>query len=419
MAVTGNIVTGVCHAHPTSSGWWTTPRVLVGYINNYDGTIKDYVTKITITIPSNITIVSTNSLRLNIPLSGDSKPYDSLAFITDQAIAPSAVFGQTGMATSPPYYDKNGTLTAYPSGWSSSIGSPAVIYNFNMSGKTLKAGGTYYVYIYAKTLTSETTKLHGANNSSGLANYTGYIDYVTNYTITYNANGGSGTGPTSATVSPGSSYQASPSCGFIAPTGYYWSSTWIDQNGSTYAAGARVVVNSDMVLKPVWQAISYTISYLPNGGNGPMPQNYSVLYDQYHNVIQNPFSFGYTIYYVLEEGEPYYDADTGYLTFVNWADSNGTPYNPGQQVKNLTATNGATVNMTANWKGEVTLPSPTKEGYIFRGWKNYREHLCEGGSKYTPYSASETLYAQWDEIDGYYENIVYVKVDGTWLLSSH
>jgi hypothetical protein len=33
-----------------------------------------------------------------------------------------------------------------------------------------------------------------------------------------------------------------------------------------------------------------------------MPQNYSVLYDQYHNVIQNPFSFGYTIYYVLEEG---------------------------------------------------------------------------------------------------------------------
>ena len=419
MAVTGNIVTGVCHAHPTSSGWWATPRVLVGYINNTDGTIKDYVTKITITIPSNITIVSTNTLRLNIPLSGDSKPYNSLAFITDQAIAPTAVFGQTGMATSSPYYDKNGTLTAYPSGWSSNIGNPAVIYNFNMSGKTLKAGGTYYVYIYAKTLTNETTKLHGANNSSGLANYTGYIDYVTNYTVTYNANGGSGTGPASATLSPGSSYQASPSCGFIAPTGYYWSSTWIDQNGSTYAAGAQIVVNSDMVLKPVWQAISYTISYLPNGGNGPMPQYYSTLYDQYHSVIQNPFAFSYTIYYVLEEGEPYYDADTGYLTFVNWIDSNGATYDPGQQVKNLVAIDGATFNILANWKGEVTLPSPTKEGHIFRGWKTSRGQLYEGGSKYTPQQQITTLYAHWEEIDGYYENIVYVKVDGTWLLSSH
>ena len=67
-------------------------------------------------------------------------------------------------------------------------------------------------------------------------------------------------------------------------------------------------------------------------------------------------------------------------------------------VTNLTCTSGGTVSLKANWNSaNVTLPSPTRTGYVFGGW--YKETGCTtsvgaGGASYTP-TANITLYAKW------------------------
>ena len=58
-------------------------------------------------------------------------------------------------------------------------------------------------------------------------------------------------------------------------------------------------------------------------------------------------------------------------------------------------------NLYAKWtSASVTLPTPTRTGYIFNGWYTAASggtKVGAGGSEYTPTSAI-TLYAQWTRI---------------------
>ena len=92
------------------------------------------------------------------------------------------------------------------------------------------------------------------------------VGALPSYTVSYNANGGSGA-PSAQTKWYGSTLKLSTA----TPTraGYNFLG-WSTANDSSveYAAGANYTADSGVMLYAVWQAHTYTISYNANGGTG-------------------------------------------------------------------------------------------------------------------------------------------------------
>ncbi|MBQ2829399.1 MAG: InlB B-repeat-containing protein [Oscillospiraceae bacterium] len=154
------------------------------------------------------------------------------------------------------------------------------------------------------------------------------------YTVRFNANGGEGS-MTDQTFTYGVAQNLSPHN--FSKTGYTltgWN-TAADGSGTGYGLAASVSnltsTNGGTVnLYAVWNPITYTVTFNGNGSDGgTVPGNMSFAYDTAQN---------------LPAEEP---TKTGY-TFSGWK-YNDITYNAGQNVNNLTTTNGGTVTMTAQW----------------------------------------------------------------------
>lgn len=119
--------------------------------------------------------------------------------------------------------------------------------------------------------------------------------------------------------------------------------TWAENSidGERYAMNAKYVLTKDTVMYAIWEegekeAITYTIHF--DGNNGDcvtnVPADIVVKYDQEVN---------------LPEDKP---LRTGFK-FLDWntRDSgSGTPYLPGQKVKNLTTINNSVVTLYGHWR---------------------------------------------------------------------
>ena len=114
--------------------------------------------------------------------------------------------------------------------------------------------------------------------------------------------------------------------------------TLFDQNDTTITptmlnsgiASGNVTVK----LYAQWTPNTYTIKFFGNTHTGGSTASMSMTYDVAKNLTANGFT------------------KTGYV-FAGWntsADGTGTSYSDKQSVKNLTATNGATINLYAQWK---------------------------------------------------------------------
>ena len=186
-------------------------------------------------------------------------------------------------------------------------------------------------------------------NMSG-GSYT--LPLVQRYTVTYNANGGTGA-PAAQTKYTGDSLKLSS----VKPTrtGYTflgWA-TSATATSAQYAAGGTYTGNANVTLYAVWKANTYTVIYNANGGTGTMA-NSSHTYDTAKALTANGFT------------------RAGY-TFLGWstsASATTATYTNKQSVKNLTATNGGTVTLYAVWqKNPATVSSisiqskPTKTVY--------------------------------------------------------
>lgn len=68
-------------------------------------------------------------------------------------------------------------------------------------------------------------------------------------------------------------------------------------------------------------------------------------------------------------------------------------------VANLSAVNGETVTLHADWtNGRVTLPKPSREGYEFLGWyTNTGTYIGKAGETYTP-TSNIKLVAKWKDV---------------------
>ena len=233
------------------------------------------------------------------------------------------------------------------------------------------------------------------------------------YTVSYNANGGSGsTDSSSHTYGIAKTLTAN---GF-SRTGYTFAGWTTSAGGAVVYAGGQNISNltsvngATVTLYAVWTANIYTVSYNANGGSGSTSSS-SHTYDAAKTLTANGFT------------------RVGY-TFAGWATgADGTAlYTDEGSVSNLALEDSATVTLYATWTPHIytvnydandgtgtTAPSShtydaaktltpnsfTRTGYTFAGWAT----SADGTALYTDEGsvsnlASEdgvtvTLYAVW------------------------
>ena len=223
----------------------------------------------------------------------------------------------------------------------------------------------------------------------------------TDYTLSYNANGGSGA-PGKQTGTGVGSYTFTISGTKPTRTGYTflgWSLSSTATSAS-YQPGGSIKLTASATLYAVWRINTYTVSYNANGGSGaPASQTKT---------------YGVTL--TLSSTTP---TRTGY-TFSAWntaQNGSGTSYAPGGSY-----TANAAATLYAQWQanayavtfdaqgGSVTpagksvtygqpygaLPVPERPGYRFDGWFT----AAAGGTQVTAetvvaVTAAQTLYAHW------------------------
>lgn len=175
--------------------------------------------------------------------------------------------------------------------------------------------------------------------SSSTGNLTGTIGtdtpitlkfITTNYTISYNLNGG--------TISENKTNYTIETDNFTLPTptktGYTFAG-WTGSNGTTKQTSITIKKGStgNLSYTANWTANTYTIKFNSNTGSGSM-SNLAMTYDTAKNLTPNSFT------------------KTGY-SFNSWntkADATGTSYTDKQLVNNLVSNNGGSVTLYAIWK---------------------------------------------------------------------
>ena len=86
---------------------------------------------------------------------------------------------------------------------------------------------------------------------------------ISNYTVTYNANGGLGTAPTESEKQDGATFIAASASSFTAPTGKRFKewNTKANGTGTAYSAGSQIVMPAqDIVLYAIWETATYSVT---------------------------------------------------------------------------------------------------------------------------------------------------------------
>lgn len=277
------------------------------------------------------------------------------------------------------------------------------------------SGGWAAVDMATKTL--DITRDHSAktiNVSVRIVNSSSYMDGTStasstvtiparaSYSVSYNANGGTG-----APVSQYKWHDETLTLSTTKPTrsGYSFQGWATSSGGSVaYAAGASYTANAAVTLYAVWAASSWTVAYNANGGTStPSSQTkqYNVALKLANAITHNDTSVSYTVTYNANGGSSTGASNnrqtattTTTYTFSVWKATDGKTYSGGA---NYTA--NAATTMTAQWStsasgGTVTLPTPTWAGHNFNGWYNGSTRVGGAGGTYRP-TANVTLKASW------------------------
>ena len=258
------------------------------------------------------------------------------------------------------------------------------------------------------------------------------------YSVKYNANGGSGTMANSSHIY--GTAKALTANAFTR-TGYTFSgwNTKADGSGTAYANKASVknltaTNNGTFNLYAQWTAHTYSVKYNGNGSTSGTMANSTHTYGIEKTLTANAFK------------------RTGY-TFSGWntkADGSGTAYANKASVKNLTATDGGTFNLYAQWTANTytvqyngngstsgTMANSThtygiakaltanafvREGYTFSGWatSSTGAKVYNDRQSVTNLATSGTvnLYAVWTP-NVYYVNYQANGGEGTMANSTH
>ena len=280
-------------------------------------------------------------------------------------------------------YLKNGNNSLLGSKIFKDTGSVAV--DFSTSTWNWGTGATsetLYLIVGAansnKTAMNYSITNNGSNQNvsattSGGNTYNGYAYAVkmsipaTAATLSYNANGGS-VSPGSKICSIGGTYETLPT---PTRTGYSFSGWYTSASGGNQVSSSTKMGSSNTTIYAHWTANTYTVSYNGNGATSGNTASSNHTYDSSKRLTTN----GY-----VRDG----------YAFLGWSTNpNGSiQYSNGQNVSNLTTTNGATINLYAQWKSL---------GYEI----NYDGNGADGGStstQYAPFNQTTAL-----NKNGYYK----------------
>lgn len=178
----------------------------------------------------------------------------------------------------------------------------------------------------------------------------------TSYTVSYAANGGSGT-----TTAQTKWYNESLTLrGALTRSGYGFSK-WKATNGTLYNASASYTANAATTMTAQWTGNTYYVKFNANGGSGAMA-NQTFTYGAAQKALtRNTFT------------------RTGYI-FNGWktAVSSGTSYTDGQSVSNLTTTANATINLYAQWTPIIYTITLNNQSATSEGTATYYEKYATG-----------------------------------------
>ena len=238
------------------------------------------------------------------------------------------------------------------------------------------------------------------------------IPALTKYTVSYNANGGSGA-PSSQSKYYGKTLTLSSTK--PSRTGYAFKGWATSASGNVaYASGASYTANASVTLYAVWQANTYTVKYNANGGTGA-PSNQT----KTHGITLTLSSTKPTRASETDDGV------TTTYTFKGWATSAssstvayaaGAKYTANASVTLYavwtTKTTVTEYDVTYNTNGGTEVESqvktkgtalalrstiPTKNGYTFAGWGLSEDDTTvdyAAGASYKT-DADIVLYAIW------------------------
>lgn len=164
----------------------------------------------------------------------------------------------------------SGYTTTFTQGDTFSFGG-TVIANYSPSGsKDVTSSATFDGYNMSTTGSQTVTVSYTEGGVTKTATYSITVNAPVDHTITYDANGGTGTVPTS-TVGHGS--VSLPSSASLTKSGYVldgWGDNDHKNNTSAqYALGASYTLSADITLYAHWSQ-TYTVSFNANGGTGTM-----------------------------------------------------------------------------------------------------------------------------------------------------
>ena len=151
------------------------------------------------------------------------------------------------------------------------------------------------------------------------------------YTVLYD--GGNKTGgdvPAQQSFYSGGSVQVQGDNGLVK-TGYTFTG-WLGGDRQPYSQGNVYDKDKNLTLTAQWQANTYTVNFVGNGGGGNM-DGQPFTYDTTKSLTKNTFT------------------RAGY-TFEGWKDNKGKVYTDEEEVSNLTAVQNGTVTLTAQWTYE-------------------------------------------------------------------
>ncbi len=257
--------------------------------------------------------------------------------------------------------------------------------------------GTKYVgfWFYANT------------NNVGTCKEKPYITSLTaierGYTLTYDANGGSGAPSSVSNIT-------STTISSIVPIrdGYDFLG-WSTDEYATYAsyvAGDSVSLTSNTTLYAVWRRIVYTITYNANGGsNAPSYQEKlhgeDLILTESKPTPPSRESVTYTIYFNTNGGICDTDSvevnDYTEYYFEGWNSDVGgagdTYYSGGKYSQDSSVTLYAQYS-SYSYDAVTRLPTPTRENYDFLGWSTDPYATSGTTGNYNP-TDNVTLYAIW------------------------
>ena len=209
-------------------------------------------------------------------------------------------------------------------------------YNESLTLSSTKPTRTNYVFKNWNTKSDGS----GTAYSSG-ASYTGnaalalYAQWYAPYTVSFNANGGSGAPSNQTKV-----YNTPLTLSTTKPTrtGYTFKNwnTKSDGTGTSYASGANYTANAAVTLYAIWQINTWAVTYDGNGATGGSTASQTKTYGQALALRSNGFT------------------KTNH-NFVNWntaANGSGTAYSAGASY-----TGNAALKLYAQWR--VAHSNPT------------------------------------------------------------